>query len=173
MIDWSALQEMDATLQKAEKQMRSVLAEAYEYGLPQFSAKNGSGKRRPQAMAIVNRLSDSGEIRNARFLLESALAEKASPSLVAECLVRQLFPRAKYHIDLPREAFLTDVFALLEEAEPASCLAVFRAMLSLGRTVRFVPPAGHIADKVVAEDTRLHGQMRGFIRFEQLEKGFS
>lgn len=170
MVDWSSLQEADATLQKAEQLLRSVLAEAFRCGLSQSNGKPVCNKQRSQAKAIANNLPNSGEIRNARFVLESTLSEKASPKLVAECLVHELLPRAKYNINLPKQTFLADVFALLEEAEPASCLAVFRAMLNLGRNSRFVPPAGHIADKVFAEEARLHGQMKDFIRFEQLKK---
>lgn len=172
MVEWSALQEIDTKLQKVEELLRNVLAEVRGCGSFAFGEKNSSNKQRSQAKAIINKLSSSDEIQSIRFLVESALAEKASPLLVAECLVHQLLPRAKYHIDLPKQAFLADLYALLEEAEPVSCLAIFRGMLNLGRSVRFVPPPAHIADKAFAEEARLHAQMRDLIRFEQIQKTF-
>jgi hypothetical protein len=165
MIDWAALEEADLEVRNVSRVLQRVLLEAHEHRLIDLGAGQKIGSK---ARAFLKELPKSQEIHSGRFVLESALQEKASPSVVAECMISQLFNRAVYNISLPKNAFLTDILMLLEEAALPSCLAVFRAMRHLGLHNRFVPPAGHIAETISAEESRLHAQMRDLVRFDKL-----
>jgi hypothetical protein len=74
---------------------------------------------------------------------------------------------------ISRQVFLDDILLLLEEAEPVSCLAVFRAMRHIGLYHTFVPPAGLISGKVFAEESQLSSQMTDLIKLEKLVESFA
>lgn len=168
MIDWSALQEMDVKLQHAGKRFQRILGEAHELDLFRRDASAGKTKPESEAKAFLKGLPDAAEIRDVRFILESALAEKASPLVITDCIVSQLFSRAIYNFPYPRSAFMEDIFVLLEENEPTSSLAVFRAIRNIGRQTAFVPPAGRIADSILSEESHLHSQIGTLARLERL-----
>lgn len=167
MIDWAALEEIDLEVKSVGRMLERVLFEAHELQLMDLSTRSKPGAK---AKSFVKGLFEAQDIKGGRFVMESALKEKASPGVIAECMVSQLFNRAMYNISLPKTAFLNDILMLLEDTTPPSCLAVFRGTRNLGLHSRFVPPAGRIAETILAEESQLHSQLRDFRRFENLLK---
>jgi hypothetical protein len=168
MIDWDALTETDLELKRLGRQSQTILAEAHELELTELASVGASRKPGSDAKVFIRGLPNSEEIRSGRFLLRAARAEKATPKFIAQCLINRVFNRSRYDMALSRQAFLDDILSLLEEADPVSCLAVFRAMRHIGLNEKFVPPAGLVADKVLTEESQLNSQTRDLVRLEKL-----
>jgi len=83
-------------------------------------------------------------------------------------LLNQVCNRSRYDWGISKQVFLDDILLLLEETDPVSCLAVFRAMRHIGLYQNFVPPAGLIAGKIFAEESQLSSQTTDLIRLEEL-----
>ncbi|WP_375589186.1 hypothetical protein ABWH89_20270 [Hoeflea alexandrii] len=168
MIDWDALTETDLELKRWGRQAQTTLAEAHELELTELASVGASRKLGSDAKAFIRDLPGPEEIRSGRFLLRTARAEKATPTFIAQCLINRVFNRSRYDMALSRQAFLDDILSLLEEADPVSCLAVFRAMRHIGLNEKFVPPAGLIAGKILTEESQLNSQTRDLVRLEKL-----
>lgn len=173
MVDWIALEELDSALRRMRRQLQSLLGDAHELGIAQMTDVHMNARSTSTVKAFVEQLPNYDEIRKWRFNLENALKEKATPQLIGTCLVSELFPRTVYNIGLPKQTYLEDVCDLLEEAEPASCVATFGAIRSIARNVSFVPPAGQIADKILAEESGLHSLLHNLVRCEQLRESIA
>lgn len=173
MTDWTALTETDATLRKFSKIAEALLGEAHELGLLPVGVSAADAGAGSLAKTLKKRLRDSIDIRAPRFVLDDALAEKTFPKFVGECLVHQLFPRSNYNINQPKQAFVSDILDLMEDAEPVCCLSVFRSMRSIGRNERFVPPSGKIVESILAEEAALLALLGGFVRLQQLKEMYA
>lgn len=173
MIDWDALTETDLELKRLRRQAQVILAEAHELELTELASVGASRKLGSNAKAFIRGLPGHEEIRSDLFLLRSTRAEKATPTFIAQCMINQMFNRARYDMTISRKAFLDDVLSLLEDAEPVSCLAVFRAMRHIGLYEKFVPPAGLVADKILTEESQLNSQTRDLVRLEKLVESFA
>lgn len=167
MVDWSNLEETNLEVRRWPRMLQRLLSEAHELGLLSDSLRS-VGKLSAKTKTFFKELPELSTVQGGRFVLESALEEKATPTLVAECMIHQLFPRTVYNFALSQKAYLADLLELMEEAEAVSCLAVYRAMRDIGLNNSFVPPAGTVVDKILAEESHLNSLIRDFIRFEKL-----
>lgn len=168
MIDWDALTETDLELKRMGRQAQTILADAHELELTELASVGASRKPRSDAKAFIRGLPGPEAIRSGRFLLRTARADKATPTFIAQCMIQRMFNRSRYDMTISKQAFLDDILSLLEEAEPVSCLSVFRAMRHIGLNEKFVPPAGLIAGKILTEEGQLNSQTRDLVRLEKL-----
>lgn len=173
MIDWGALTETDLELKRLGRQAQTMLSYAHELGLTELSSAGAGRKSGADAKAFMRGVPHPEEIRSGRFLLRAAKAEKATPTFIAQCLINRVFNRSRYDMTISKQAFLDDILSLLEEADPVSCLAVFRAMRHIGLNENFVPPAGPIAERILSEESQLNSQTRDLVRLEKLVEGYA
>ncbi|WP_420408451.1 hypothetical protein [Hoeflea sp.] len=169
MVDWSSLEHANLDVQRHSRSSQAVLSEAHELGL--LSAADMRGKLSAKVKAFVREWPDLDEVRSWRFVIESALEERCTPTFVGECLLKLLLPRSTYNMSLSKKEFLSDILSLLEERDAVCCLAVYRSMHDIGRSNRFVPPAGIIVDRAFAEESDLQSVFSDTLRVEKLIVG--
>ncbi|MEX3007203.1 hypothetical protein [Hoeflea sp. TYP-13] len=167
MVDYRAIEEADAALRKSERVLQHHMGDAHGLDVLENSGNPGASKSGKIKSRFLKALPSAEFIREATFLLESALAEKANAKIILACLQQQLYPRSRYNFDISKRVFLSDILDLLEEENAVCCLAVYRAIRSISLRASFVPPAGQIVDAIQGEEAGLISMQSGLARIAQ------
>lgn len=156
MIDIVALKDTNRTLDEIEKRQllfANLLSEAGVSSIDEIKSR----RTRTDASRRIAELDSNGDfVRSSAHIIQEALNEKANYQLICTFMLRELFTRTDLNPRMSKKIYFEDVFDLLGQGEPASCIAVYRAILNKGRSKSFAPPSGELVQAMYAEESHLY-----------------